>query len=81
MKPSIKKLRTCIYSKPIAPGGLFAQEEHQTNKLVCDHPEMKINWTVEVCGGCKVYVNRNKPPEPEPARKKRKSRKPKTSGK
>jgi hypothetical protein len=81
MKPSIKKLRTCVYSKPIAPSGLFAQEAHQTNKLVCDHPEMKINWTVEVCESCEVYINRNKPPEPEPAKKKPRIRKPKTSGK
>jgi hypothetical protein len=80
MKPSVKKLRNCVYSKPIAPRVFFGQETHQTNKLVCDHSEMKINWTVEVCGDCTVYINRNKPPEPEPAtppNKKPRGRKPK----
>jgi hypothetical protein len=64
----------------MAPRVFFGQETHQTNKLVCDHPEMKINWTVEVCGDCTVYINRNKPPEPEPAtppNKKPRGRKPK----
>jgi hypothetical protein len=75
MKPSIKKLRTCVYSKPVAPSGFFSQDSHQTNKLVCDHPEMKVNWQLEVCAACAVYVNRNKPPEPPPEPKKTRGRK------
>ncbi len=70
MKPSIKKLRTCVYSKPVALSGLFSQESHQTNKLVCDHPQMKINWQLETCVPCTVYINRNQPPEAPPKRKK-----------
>jgi hypothetical protein len=75
MKSSVKKLRTCVYSKPVAPSGLFSQESHQTNKLVCDHPEMKVNWQLERCTGCTVYVNRNQPPEPPPDKKKGRGRK------
>jgi hypothetical protein len=79
MKPQIKKLRTCAYSKDAA-ASFFGQPEQHTNKLVCDHPVMKINWTEKVCGPCRVYVNRNTslemprsapqsvpPPQPEPA--------------
>jgi hypothetical protein len=78
MKPSIKKLRTCVYSKPVAPSGLFSQDSHQTNKLACDHPEMKVNWQVEVCAACTVYVNRNKLAEPPSDAKKARGRKTKT---
>ena len=59
MKPYIKKLKTCRYSTEIVPTGLFQQADHHTNKLHCDHPEMKINWTEKVCGPCVVYENRN----------------------
>jgi hypothetical protein len=59
MKPHIKKLRTCTYSKEIAASSFFGQREQHTNKLVCDHPEMKINWTEKACGPCQVYLNRN----------------------
>jgi len=64
MKPSIKRLRTCVYSKPVAPTDFLAKDSHQTNKLACDHPQMKIDWQLETCTNCAVYVNRNKPPEP-----------------
>jgi hypothetical protein len=59
MKPSIKKLRTCLYSRDLVATGFFGQADQHSNKLVCDHPEMKINWTEKVCGPCQVYVNRN----------------------
>ncbi|HEX2521083.1 MAG TPA: hypothetical protein VHP35_03095 [Terriglobia bacterium] len=59
MKPSIKKLRTCLYSRDLVAIGFFGQADQHSNKLVCDHPEMKINWTEKVCGPCQVYVNRN----------------------
>jgi hypothetical protein len=76
MKPAIKKLKTCTYSKDLAPSAaLFGQREQHTNKLVCDHPEMKVNWSEKVCGPCTVYENRNaelvvparQPPQPAPA--------------
>jgi hypothetical protein len=75
MKPAIKKLRTCTYSKDLVPSAaVFGQREQHTNKLVCDHPEMKLNWTEKVCGPCTVYENRNaelvipasQPPQPAP---------------
>src|SRR5688572_6051852 len=75
MKPAIKKLKTCTYSKDLAPSAAaFGQREQHTNKLVCDHPEMKLNWTEKVCGPCAVYENRNaelvvptpQPPQPAP---------------
>jgi hypothetical protein len=60
MKPAIKKLKTCTYSKDLAPSATaFGQREQHTNKLVCDHPEMKLNWSEKVCGPCMVYENRN----------------------
>ena len=60
MKPAIKKLKTCTYSKDLAPSATaFGQREQHTNKLVCDHPEMKLNWSEKVCGPCTVYENRN----------------------
>jgi hypothetical protein len=73
MKPHIKKLRTCLYSKDLAATGFFGQAEPHTNKLVCDHPEMKVNWTEKVCSPCQAYVNRNasieipSAPVPQPA--------------
>src|SRR6185503_17022393 len=73
MKPAIKKLKTCTYSKELAPSAaVFGQREQHTNKLVCDHPEMKLNWTEKVCGPCTVYENRNAElvvplPLPQPA--------------
>ncbi|MEW5976741.1 MAG: hypothetical protein AB1898_13140 [Acidobacteriota bacterium] len=83
MKVSVKRLRNCLYSRPLVQAGGFTQASPQTNKNICDHPEMKLNWTVEACGPCKVYVNRNKPPEPEPKasapEKKRAPRKTKAS--
>jgi hypothetical protein len=78
MKPAIKKIKSCLYSKSIGPSGFFARESFQPTKQVCDHVDMKENWTIAVCADCKVYVNRNQPPEPEvPAtsRKKKTSRK------
>ena len=59
MKPSIKKLRTCLYTRDLVAPGFFGQADQHSNKLVCDHPEMKINWNEKVCGPCQVYVNRN----------------------
>src|SRR6185503_10504995 len=73
MKPAIKKLKTCTYSKDLVPSAAaFGQREQHTNKLVCDHPEMKLNWSEKVCGPCTVYENRNaelvvpvpQPPQP-----------------
>jgi hypothetical protein len=73
MKPAIKKLKTCTYSKDLAPSAaVFGQREQHTNKLVCDHPEMKLNWSEKVCGPCTAYENRNaelvvpvpQPPQP-----------------
>jgi hypothetical protein len=66
MKTSIKRLRTCNYSTAVAPEGFLRQKAQQTNKLICDHPEMKIDWTLDACETCKVYVNRNQPAAPEP---------------
>ena len=65
MKPAIKKLKSCIYSKSSGPSGFFARESVQPTKQVCDHPEKKINWTVAMCANCTVYVNRTGPPESE----------------
>lgn len=59
MKPAIKKLRTCVYSTDLVAASFFGQADQHTNKLVCDHPEMKIGWSEKVCGDCKAYVNRN----------------------
>ena len=70
MKLNIKRLRTCAYSKPLVASGFIGQPNAHTNKLVCDHHEMKVDWTEAVCASCKVYVNRNKPSETEPAKKK-----------
>jgi hypothetical protein len=78
MKPSLKKLKTCLYAKSSGPTGFFARESHQPAKLSCDHPQMKVEWKESVCIDCGVYVNKNKPPEPEPApetKKKRATRK------
>ena len=78
MKPAIKKLKTCAYSKDlVASAALFRQSEPHTNKLTCDHPEMKLNWSEKVCGPCTVYTNRNaelvvpppQPPQPVPPTK------------
>ena len=75
MKPAIKKLKTCAYSTDlVASAALFRQSEPHTNKLTCDHPEMKLNWNEKVCGPCTVYKNRNaelvvpppQPPQPVP---------------
>lgn len=79
MKLSIKKLRTCAFSKSLVATGFFGQDSVHTNKLICDHPEKKISWTLTVCAECEVYVNRNKPLEPEPAKKKPRGRKPEAS--
>ena len=75
MKPAIKKLKTCTYSKDLAPSAaVFGQREQHTNKLVCDHPEMKLNWSEKVCGPCTAYENRNAelvvpvPQPPQPVR-------------
>jgi len=75
MKPAIKRLRTCTFSKAIV-ADFFGKERAHTHKLGCDHPEKKIDWTLEICSSCDAYVNRNKPVEPEPAKKKTRSRKP-----
>ena len=64
MKPAIKKLKSCFYSKSSGPSGFFARESVQPTKQVCDHPEKKVNWTVAVCADCTVYINRTSPPEP-----------------
>ncbi len=94
MKIGIKKLRTCAFTKAAAPSGFSGQAIQFTNKLVCDHPEMKTDWTEKKCEPCTVYVNRNLPPEPAPppapappppepeapAPKKTRARKPKTTG-
>ncbi len=75
MKPAIKKLKTCTYSKDRASSAAaFGQREPHTNKLVCDHAAMKLNWNEKVCGPCTVYENRNaelvapvpQPPQPAP---------------
>jgi hypothetical protein len=66
MKASIKKLRTCAYNKAVAPSGFTGQSLQHTNKLVCDHPEMKIEWVEKTCEKCTVYSNRNVIPEPPP---------------
>ena len=75
MKPAIKKLKTCTFSKDlVSSAALFGQHEPHTNKLMCDHPEMKLNWSEKVCGPCTVYQNRNaelvvpapQPPKPVP---------------
>ena len=75
MKPAIKKLKTCTYSKDLAPtAAVFGQREQHTNKLVCDQPEMKLNWSENVCGPCTAYENRNAelvvpvPQPPQPVR-------------
>ncbi len=81
MKPALKKLRSCLYSKVIGPTGFFARESFQPTKQVCDHPEMKTNWDLPVCGDCNTYVNRSQPPEPEvaqPAPRRKPGRKPKS---
>jgi hypothetical protein len=65
MKPAIKKLKSCLYSKPIGPSGFFARESFQPTKQVCDHVEMKENWTIAVCADCKAYVNRSQPTKAE----------------
>ncbi len=67
MKPSLKKLKTCVYTKISAPTGFFARESHQPPKLSCDHPQMKVGWEESVCLDCNVYVSKNNPPELEPA--------------
>ncbi len=73
MKTSIKKLRSCAFNKAIAPSGFTGQSIQHTNKLVCDHPEMKIGWIEKSCEKCESYRNRNispeptLPPSPEPA--------------
>jgi hypothetical protein len=66
MKASIKKLRTCAYNKAVAPSGFTGQSLQHTNKLVCDHPEMKNEWVEKTCEKCTVYSNRNVIPEPLP---------------
>ena len=65
MNPAIKKLKTCLYSDSVGPSGFFARESFQPTKLVCGHLDMKKDWTMAVCADCKVYVNRNQPPQPE----------------
>jgi hypothetical protein len=80
MKASIKRLRTCSFSTAVAPTGFMGQPVQHTNKLICDHPQMKEHWMIETCEKCQVYVNRNKPPEPVPAEpKKKRGRKPKAA--
>lgn len=71
MKPAIKKLRTCTYSRDlVTSAAAFGQRDQHTNKLVCDHPQMKLNWNEKVCGPCTAYENRNAElvvPVPQPA--------------
>lgn len=66
MKASIKKLRSCAFNKAVAPSGFTGQSIAHTNKLVCDHPEMKKDWTEKSCEKCESYRNRNISPEPTP---------------
>jgi hypothetical protein len=75
MKPAIKKLKTCQFSKPMV-ADFFGKENAHTHRLTCDHPEKKIDWELAVCESCDVYVNRNKPAEPESPKKKTRGRKP-----
>lgn len=84
MKPEIKKLKSCLYSKSSGPTGFFARESVQPTKQVCDHPEKKMNWAIAVCADCTVYLNRTMSRElPTPAEtpKRRSPRKPKPTTK
>jgi|WetSurMetagenome_2_1015567.scaffolds.fasta_scaffold607522_1 hypothetical protein len=64
MKAGIKKLRTCAFTKAVAPSGFMRQSAQLTHKLICDHPEMKKEWTEKKCESCTAYLNRNFSPEP-----------------
>lgn len=43
------------------------QSAQLTHKLICDHPEMKKDWTEKKCESCTAYFNRNFSPEPAAA--------------
>lgn len=59
MKAGFKKLRSCAFSKEMAPKAFFSSQKQYNHRLVCDHPEMGEHWSVKVCADCSSYVNRN----------------------
>lgn len=76
MKPGLKKLRSCTFSKEMVTKDFFSRHDQYNRKLVCDHPKIRENWTEPVCINCLSYLNRNKPTEPEPKTPTRNKKKP-----
>ena len=60
MKAGLKKLRTCAFSKARASREFFSTQTQYNRRLVCDHPEMKKDWSEETCVDCSSYRNRNR---------------------
>ncbi len=65
MKAGLKKLRSCTFSKERVSKGFFSPHKQYNHRLVCDHPDMRENWSEKVCVDCSSYLNRNHPAETE----------------
>ncbi len=63
MKASLKKLRSCVFSRERSPKEFFGTRTQYNRRLECDHPEMKVNWREATCAGCTSYRNRNEEAE------------------
>lgn len=61
MNTLIKKLKSCRFSK--APEAPKRDEPFHDTRHHCDHPKMRVDWTLEKCGDCTVY---EPVPKPEP---------------
>jgi hypothetical protein len=59
MKTLIKKLKSCRFS--IAPEAPRRDEPFHNTRHICDHPQMKADWKLEKCGGCRFYEAIPKP--------------------
>lgn len=59
MKTLIKKLKSCRYS--IAAEPTRRDEPFHDTRHRCNHPVMKVDWTLEHCEDCKYYEAVPKP--------------------
>ena len=59
MKASLKKLRSCAFSRERSRKEFFDTRTQYNRRLVCDHPEMKVSWREATCVSCTSYRNRN----------------------
>jgi hypothetical protein len=65
MKASLKKLRSCAFSKEMVSKAFFSRDKQYNHRLLCDHPDMREHWSENVCVDCSCYLNRNQATETE----------------